>query len=428
MPRLELDLGPTPLDHLLPDGFGRPFPKGAWVRQKFEGPEVEDIAGEVRRRLERPELWERVRPGARIALGVGSRGIGGLREIVQTTVEVLKGKGFQPFIVPAMGSHGGATAEGQRRLLAGYGISEETLGVPVEGSMEVVQVGTGSGGVPVFFSRPALEADGIIPICRIKPHTAFRGRYESGVLKMLVIGFGKHRGAATVHAQGFERFAEMIPELGGMLLEKTPVLFALATVENAFDRPALLEALTPREILEREPLLLEQARAWMGRILFDEFDLLVVDEIGKDISGDGMDPNVTGRFSQPFVTGGPRIQKIVVLDLTQETHGNANGIGGADVTTQKVVEQMDFTQTYTNALTSTVLSVVKLPLVMPTAESAIAVGLGTCNGVSPPEARVVRIKNTLELHRLWISEALLKEARGRTDLELLEEAPLWPSA
>lgn len=411
-------------DALVAGGLDVRFPSGAYVRQKFGGPAIDSAADEVRRALSRPEVLERIRPGMRIAVGVGSRGIKCIFEVAKATVDFLKQQGAHPFIVPAMGSHGGATPEGQMMVLQQYGITPESMGVPFEATMDVVSLGESAGGVPVYFSRAALEADGVIPIGRVKPHTSFRGRVESGIYKMLAIGLGKHQGAATLHSFGFERFAELIPEVGDHILSRVPIVGAVAIVENAREDPALIEVLLPEEIAIREPQLLEMAKGWMGRILFDEFEVLVVDEIGKDISGDGMDPNVTGRFSLPFMSGGPRVQKIAVLDLTDETHGNANGIGAADVTTQTLLDKIDFVQTYTNAITSTVLSVAKLPIVMPTKRAAVALCLKTLNGVKPEQARIVRIKNTLELEEIWISDPLLEEVEGRSDIEVIRKAEL----
>lgn len=411
-------------DSLVAGGLDVTFPSGAYVRQKFGGPAVPSARDEVLRGFSRPEVLERIRPGMRIAVGVGSRGIKCIREVTKATVDFLKERGAEPFIVPTMGSHGGATPEGQMTVLAQYGITPESMGVPFEPEMDVALLGETASGAPVYFSRAALAADGVIPIGRVKPHTSFRGRIESGIYKMLAIGFGKHQGAAALHSFGFERFAQLIPEVGDFILSRVNVVAAVAIVENAREDPALIEVLLPEEVPSREPELLEKARAWMGRILFDEFDVLIVDEIGKDISGDGMDPNVTGRFSLPFMSGGPRVQKIAVLDLTEETHGNANGIGAADVTTQAVLDKIDFVQTYTNAITSTVLSVAKLPIVMPTKRAAVALCLKTLNGVRPEEARIVRIKNTLELEEIWISDPLLKEAEGRSDVEVIRRAEL----
>jgi len=407
-----------------PEGWGRPFPSGSIVRQTFAGPQIENVEAAVISRLENSAIEEKIKPGMTVAVGVGSRGIACLPELVSATVRFLKDKGARPIIIPAMGSHGGATEEGQERLLADYGITETSVGAALDTSMEVDEIGHTPGGVPVLFSRSALKADAVIPVCRIKPHTSFRGPYESGVLKMLAIGFGKHRGAAVAHAEGFAAFAKLIPEMGRIVLDTVPVLGAVTTIENARERPAQIDFLRREEIMDREPELLERARAWMGRILFDEFDLLIVDEIGKDISGDGMDPNVIGRYSQPFLSAPPRIQKIVVLDLTAETSGNACGIGLADVTTQTVFDKLDFVQTYTNVVTSTVLKMAKLPLVLPDTESAIAVGLGACNGTVPEEARVVRIKNTLDLEYIWVSDSLLQQSAGRPEITILEPAAL----
>ena len=409
---------------LIPGGIELDYPNGAHIQQLFTGPTVEDVTSRVREELERPEIARRIRLGQKIGLGVGSRGIQCLGEVVRATVKKLREYGAEPFIIPAMGSHGGATPEGQRTVLASYGITEEALGVPIEASMEVVELGKTGSGVPVHFSKAALQADGVVPIGRIKAHTAFRGPVESGLFKMLTIGFGKHKGAATAHSCGFARFAELIPEVGRLILDRAPVAFGIAIVENAAEDAAAIEALTPEEMPKREPELLVKAKAWMGRILFDRFDVLVVDEAGKNISGDGMDPNVTGRFSQPFVQGGPEIQKIAVLDLTDESHGNACGIGSADVITQNFLDKIDFNQTYTNGVTSTVLSAVRLPVVMPTTQTAVALALRSCNAVEPGEERIVRIKNTLELDEIWVSDALLEETEDRTDLKVLDRSAL----
>ena len=409
---------------LIPGGIELDYPNGAHIQQLFTGPTVEDVTSRVREELERPEIARRIRPGQKIGLGVGSRGIQCLGEVVRATVTKLREYGAEPFIIPAMGSHGGATPEGQRMVLASYGITEEALGVPIEASMEVVELGKTGSGVPVHFSKAALQADGVVPIGRIKAHTAFRGPVESGLFKMLTIGFGKHKGAATAHSCGFDRFAELIPEVGRFILDRAPVSFGIAIVENAAEDAAAIEALTPEEMPKREPELLVKAKAWMGRILFDRFDVLVVDEAGKNISGDGMDPNVTGRFTQPFVQDGPEIQKIAVLDLTDESHGNACGIGSADVITQNFLDKIDFYQTYTNGVTSTVLSAVRLPVVMPTTQTAVALALRSCNAVEPGEERIVRIKNTLELDEIWVSDALLEETEGRKDVKVLDGSAL----
>lgn len=415
---------------LRPEGFHGldvPMPRGLWVRQPVDRSKVGDVRATVRRQIVRSGLDARIPAGGRVAVAVGSRGIAGLPEIVSAVAEIVRERGAVPFVVPAMGSHGGATAEGQRQVLAHYGISERALGIEVRASMDVVELGRLDSGVPVYFDREAYEADGVIAVNRVKPHTCFRGPIESGLVKILAIGLGKHRGASVLHAAGFSRFPELLPQAARVILAMTRVLFGVATVENATEETALIEAVPSEEILSREPELLRIAREKMGRFLFDSCDVLVVDEIGKDISGDGMDPNVTGRYSEPTMTGedGFRAQRIVVLGLTPEAHGNASGIGVADITTQDVLDGIDFVEMYTNAVTSRVLTSARLPVVMPTARDAVALALLTVTGVSPERARVVRIHNTLQLERIWVSEPMWETLSGRPGFEALTSfAPL----
>jgi Lactate racemase N-terminal domain len=404
---------------LLPGGLEDPLPAGRWVGQRFDPSHVADIAGTLRREFERPHIGDGIRPEARVAVAVGSRGIVRLAEIVRAVVEEVRRRGAMPFIVPAMGSHGGATAEGQRQILADYGVVESAVGAPVRSSMDTVELGRLPDGTPVYFDRLASEADGIVVVNRIKPHTGFHGPIESGLVKMIAIGLGKHWGAGALHHRGYLTFPQLLSEVARFSLSRMPILFGVAVVENAFGHIAHLETVPSAEIIAREPDLLRLARERMGRILVDRLDLLVVDEIGKNISGIGMDPNITGRFEEPSVSGGMRIQKIVVLRLTPETHGNAYGIGMADVTTQEVLEVIDFAATYTNAATSSILAAARVPVVAPTAQDAVALAYRTLTGVAPGEARVVRIKNTLELHRIWMSERLWEEVSGRPDLTSL---------
>ncbi|HHY33542.1 MAG TPA: DUF2088 domain-containing protein [Firmicutes bacterium] len=409
---------------LRPEGFSGvdvPLPRGLWVRQPLERGKITDIRSVLSEKMARSGVEARIRKGGRVAIAVGSRGLAGLPEIVASVAEAVRARGARPFIVPAMGSHGGATAEGQRQVLADYGISERTLGIEVRASMDVVEVGRLTSGVPVYFGREAYEADGVIVINRVKPHTCFRGPIESGLAKILTIGLGKHVGATSLHAAGFSRFPELIPEAARLILARTRVLFGVATVENATGEVALIEVVPAEDILRREPELLQIARRKMGRFLFDSCDVLVVDEIGKDISGDGMDPNVTGRYSEPTMAGvgGFQAQRIVVLGLTAEAHGNASGIGVADITTQDVLDRIDFVQMYTNAVTSRVLASARLPIVVPTARDAVALALLTVTGVRPEQARVVRIRNTLELERIWVSESMWEELSGRPGFEAL---------
>lgn len=409
---------------LLPDGLNVPLPRGRFVRQRFDAERVEHVRRGVHEQAERSGVKASVPRGGRVAVAVGSRGLARLPELVAAVIEVVREQGAVPFVVPAMGSHGGATAEGQKQILADYGVTESALGVEVRASMDVVELGRLPSGAPVYFDAEAYGADGVIVINRVKPHTSFRGPIESGLVKMLTIGLGKHRGASSLHAAGFQRFDTLLPEAARLILERVRVLFGVATVENAFEDVAMIEVVPADRILQREPELLATARLKMGRLLMDGCDVLVVNEVGKNISGDGMDPNVTGRYAEPTMAGlgGFQTQKIVVLRLSPETHGNACGIGVADITTQDALDDTDFVQTYTNACTSTLLTTAKLPVVMPSARNAVALALATLNGVAPGQARVVRIHNTMQLGRIWVSESLWRGLCGRREFEPLTDA------
>jgi hypothetical protein len=395
------------------------LPRFLRVKQHFEKKHVDDIAKEIKARLT-PHLAQ-VR-GKRIAIGIGSRGIANLREISKSLVDELVAAGAEPFIIPAMGSHGGATASGQAAVLASYGITPESMGVPFDASMEVASVGDLEPGLPIYVAKSALQADGIVVIARVKPHTCFRGPIESGVAKMLTMGLGKQIGADSIHSQGFSRFADLIPRMAQAVVERTGVLFALGMVENAYEQTYRIEAFSREEILamEKEAALLEESKKIMGRLLFPEFDLLVIEEIGKDISGDGQDPNVTGLYITKCCTGGPQFQKCAIFDLTHETHGNANGIGVADIIPRSLFDKIDFVSTYTNAFTHTEFLAVKIPMVAGSKEDALRIALKTCNGAAPGKQKVVWIKNTCALEEILISEALLEEAKSHPQIEVFD--------
>jgi Domain of unknown function (DUF362) len=393
------------------------FPNVALVGQRIDSPPaLASIREGVREALDAVEL-----PVGSVAVGVGSRGVAGIGEVVAALVEVLKEAGAEPFVVPAMGSHGASTAEGQADVLRHLGVSEESVGCPVRTTMEAVEIGETPDGVAVFMDRNAYEADSVVVVNRVKPHTAFRGTVESGPTKMLAIGLGKQRGAHSVHSAGWERIHETIPEAARVATESGKVAFGLATVENADEEPCKVVAIPARELEEAEAPLLEEAKKNLARLPFDEIDVLVVDEIGKNISGDGADPNVTGRYPTSAASGGPSVERMVYLGLTEETGGNANGLGMADVVTERLAAAMDRPSTYMNALTSTTPAPVKTPMVMPTDEMAIAAALTMCAGVEPGNSRLVRIENTLKLRRMWVSEALLGEVEGDERLEILED-------
>ena len=363
-------------------------------------------------------------PSDTVAIGVGSRGVGRISEVVAALVEVLKEAGAEPFVVPAMGSHGASTAEGQARVLAHLGVNEERVGCPVRATMEAQKLGETPSGVSVFMDRNAFEADSVVVVNRIKPHTAFRGTVESGPTKMLAIGLGKQKGAHSIHAAGWGRIHETIPEAARVAVESGKVAFGLAVLENADEEPYRVAAIPADNLEESEAPLLEEAKRKLMRLPFDDIDVLVIDEIGKNISGDGADPNVTGRYPTPFASGGPNVERMVFLDLTPETGGNANGLGAADVVTERLVSKMDRPSTYLNALTSTTPYPVKIPMTMPTDRMAIAAALTMTAGVSPQNARLVRIKNTLKLRRMWVSEALLNEVDGEKVRVVEEPRPM----
>ena len=396
------------------------LPKFLRIKQNFARGKVEDIQGEVRSKIA-PFLNDLT--GKRIAIGVGSRGVANIAEVTKTVVDSLKEAGANPFIIPVMGSHGGATPEGQAEVLASYGITSKTMGVEVDASVDVETIGEYEPGLPIYVAKSALDADGIVIIPRIKPHTAFRGKIESGVCKMLVIGLGKQRGAESVHSKGFGRFAELIPGVGCMIAKKTKVLFAVALVENAYDETYKVEVIPRNEILtlEREKALLEDSRLKMAKLLIPKFDVLIIGQIGKNISGDGQDPNITGLYFTKYASGGPEYQTCAILDLTDETHGNANGVGVADVTTRKLFDKTDFVQMYTNCFTSTESAPAKIPMVAANIEDAIKIAVKMCNGIVNGEHKIVWIKNTMELEEILVSEPLLKEIKQNTNLEILTE-------
>lgn len=389
---------------------GTPLPRLARVRQTFAAPRVADVAAALRSELAKDSVAGRVRPGMRVAVAVGSRGVAELPTLAAVTVAELKRLGAEPFIVPAMGSHGGATAEGQREVLADLGVTEASAGCPILASMEVVEIGRLDNGLPVYIDKHAHDADGIVVINRVKPHTAFRGPNESGLVKMITIGLGKQKGAESCHAYSFKYMAEHIVAMAGIILAKMPVLFGVGTVENAYDQVARVVAVPADELIETDRKLLVEAKANLPSLPFSQIDVLIVDRIGKDISGDGMDPNITGRYPTPYASGGPEVAKMAVLDLTDATHGNANGMGTADFTTRRLVDKTDFAKTYANGLTSTVVGPTHTPTVLECDRDAVQAAVKTCNARDLTRVRLVRIADTLHLGELRVSEALLAEA------------------
>lgn len=399
-----------------------PLPRMVRVRQSFDNTHLSNPIATLREQLAKPEGIGRISSGQRVAIAVGSRGIAHIDEITKTVVDALKGAGAEPFLVPCMGSHGGATAEGQINVLRHLGIDEERMGAPVRSSMEVVELARLDNGLPVYADKiAATEADAIVVINRIKPHTAFRGPVESGLLKMLSIGLGKQKGAEACHQLGFRYMAENVPAMARVIMDKLPIAFGVAIVENAYDQTCAIEVLPPETMEARERELLVEAKARLPKILFNPIDVLVIDYIGKNISGDGMDPNITGRYPTPYAHGGPDVTKMVVLELTEETQGNANGVGTADFTTRSLVDRTDWPATYANGLTSTVCAPTKMSTVLDSDMYALKAAVKTCNILDYTTCRLVRIRDTLHLGEIWVSETLLDEARKHPDVEILTE-------
>lgn len=385
-----------------------PLPQVLRVEQRFVRPRVDDVAAELRGRI-RATLEPGALRGRSVAVGVGSRGIRDLPLLVRTIVDEVRAAGGEPFLVPSMGSHGGATADGQVRSLANLGVTEASAGAPIRATMGVVEVGRTAEGLPAYLDAFAAAAHAVVFVNAVKPHVAFRGAHESGLMKMVAIGLGKQRGADVCHEHGFGRMADLIVELGRITLTRVDVPFCVGIVENAYGEAAELAVLRGPEIEAAEPALLVRARELAPRLFFDELDVLVVDEIGKDVSGTGMDTNVVGRYHTPFLSGGPRIARIAVLDLTAESDGNANGIGLADFTTERAFRKLRFEHTYPNALTTTVPTTVKIPMVLGSDRLAIQAAIKTSGARDKRQVRLVRIKNTKAVDAIHVSTALRDE-------------------
>ncbi len=381
------------------------LPRWLPVRQELDTTEITDIPGAVAEAVRAPHIASRIPEGGQVAIAVGSRGIDRIAEVTAAVVAEVRRLGAEPFIVPAMGSHGGATAEGQVAMLAHLGVTEETVGAPIRASMETVVLGHVAGGVPVYFDKIAATlADAVIPIARVKPHTDFKGPTESGLIKMIAIGLGKQHGADTLHAQGDFRFPELLPQVAELSLERARIPFGIALVENGRSRLAHIEAVPAETTYEREKELLQMAREKMARLPGTALDVLIIDRIGKDISGTGADTNVINRYYRGPLAAKPTIQRIIVRDLTDDTDGNASGIGMADVVLRRAAERVDVVKTYMNCITAKKPEEARIPLTVDTDRQALYVALACCIGVTTETARIARIPDTKHLERLWVSE------------------------
>jgi len=387
------------------------IPKMFRAKQIFPRPVItpEEIPGVVYAELSKEKISAQIKRGMNIAITAGSRGIANVDIITKAIVDFVKSKNANPFIVPAMGSHGGATAEGQIEILAGYNITKETMGCPIKSCMDTVMLGYSELGKPVYLDKIAYKSDGIIISCRLKLHNAFRGEYESGPCKMMVVGLGKQHGAESVHSDGMGRIAKNLPANAKIILEKAPILLAIPCMENAYDETCKIEAIHKDDIMDREPELLKWAAANMPQLIVGEGDVLIVDEIGKNYSGTGVDPNITGTFSTDYATGGVQVQRTCMLDITGCSHGNGLGTGLASAITKRLFDKLDPEMMYPNCLTSTVLKSAGIPIVVATDKEAIQLCIRTLNNVNKEKAKIIRIPNSLHIGQIMLSDAYYED-------------------
>ncbi|HLE12283.1 MAG: hypothetical protein A2504_14715 [Bdellovibrionales bacterium RIFOXYD12_FULL_39_22] len=385
------------------------------IRQKFNDAHISDIMAHVKQEILAHAIL--IRPGATIAIATGSRGICDIPKILKATIDTILELGAKPFIVPAMGSHGGATAAGQIEILKELGITEESMGVPIRSSMEVVEISSSLKN-KIFMDKLSYESDGVIIVNRIKPHTDFHGQYESGIIKMMAIGLGKHKGAEELHRFGIEGLAALMPKTAEAIINTKKIIMGLAIVENQLDHPVIIRAIAAKDLMQEEPKLLQAAFSFMPSLPVKNLDLLIVKELGKNISGTGMDPNIIGRLmirGAPEPTT-PNINKIVVTDITAASHGNAIGIGLADVITRNLFNKINFQAMYANVKTSLFYDRVKIPLIEENDQQAVDVAMAACGPRSADEWRILYIKNSLQIFEMYASLAIVKELAGKIEL------------
>ena len=397
-----------------------PIPSMYRVKQEFYVNPLEDIEKSCIDQITALERLKNLPKGAKIAVAVGSRGVANISLITASTVRALKNLGFDPFIVSGMASHGKATAAGQAQLLAELGVTEEKVGCPIRASVEVIEIGALSSGLKVYMDKIASEADGIVMINRIKTHTAFHAKYESGLVKMLAIGLGNDIGAKSCHQLGFGKMAEHIIDMARMKIEKSPILFGVAVVEDGAENVTKIEVVDIDDIWERESELLKLSKSYMPSLGIDQIDVLVVERMGKEISGDGMDPNITGRYATPYASGGPSVSKLAILSVTEKSHGNVIGVGQADICTRRLFDNADLETTYVNSLIATVTNVARIPMILPTDYDAVRAAILTSNIIDFSKVRMVRIRDTLHLGELLVSEALVDEVSAKQNVTSVE--------
>lgn len=391
------------------------------IKQQFDEKYLENIPGEIRKEFYRIGLDKKIQPGMKIAITAGSRGIDRITEILRSVIEEVKKVKGEPFIVTSMGSHGGATAEGQRKVLEHYGITEESMGVTIKATMDTIELGTLKNGLPIHFDKIAYQADGVIAVNRIKVHTAYKGEIESGLHKILSVGLGNHLGASLVHYLGIKGLKYYMVEFAKVILKKAPIIGGFGILENGYDRTLEIKGAKPEDFAQVDSELLSKCIKILPRLPVDKVDLLVVQEIGKNISGTGMDTNIVGGIQDPGDFKQPEIKKILVLDITEESQGNSAGIGLAHMITEKIYKKIDYKAMNTNAITSTFFERARVPIVFPTEKEAIKAGLKAIWNLPGVPPRIIIIKNTLKLDEIYVSEAIWEEIKDKKNISIISD-------
>jgi hypothetical protein len=391
------------------------------IKQIFNNDKIDNIEDTIKKELSKINV--NIKKNSNIAITVGSRGIANLNTIIKTTVDFIKEKGANPFVIPAMGSHGGATADGQKKILENYGITEKYLNIPVRSSMEVIELPQDNLKNKVYIDKIASESDGIIIINRIKPHTSFHGNHESGLMKMLVIGLGKHKGAIEIHKYGVNGLKNLILPTAKQIIKHNKILFGLALVENAYDEIMLIKALNPSEFENSEQKLLKTAKKNMPKLPANDIDILIIDQLGKNISGVGIDPNIIGRMRIQGIDEpeNPKIKRIIISNLTNGSNGNAIGMGLADFITKKFYKKIDFKSTYENALTTTFIERAKIPIVMDNEKTAFLQAIRSLGNIVAEKLKIIRIKNTLKLDEVYVSKPIYDEIKDNPNIKQIDK-------
>lgn len=407
---------------LLEEDMKLELPKMYKVKQRFAAQRLEKVEEKVRFEMNENVIKNKVKPGQRVAVAVGSRGIKNLFLIVKTVVEELEKLGACPYIVSAMGSHGNGTEEGQKQVLESYGITKENLGVEIVTTVDVVNLGKTSKGFDVYFDREAYESDLVIPINRVKLHTDFVGDLQSGICKMLVIGLGNHIGCSSIHEENPDVFAEILEEAANIIISKANIGFGIAILENAYDETLMVEAIPSETMINREKELIKLSKKNMPTLMIPNIDILVVEEIGKNVSGAGYDPNILGKSSvlKEFVLDVPDIKRMILLDVSKESHGNGIGVGMFDIITRNVFDKLDLESMYANAIACKCIEDVRIPLITDSEDEAIKVAAKVIRNIDKENMKIVKIKNTLDLEYIYVSESLLKEVNKNSELTLIE--------